>query len=248
MLTQEQVDALERQKQDSEIDKIFVDSYELALVFFSDESTLPSDLQGLTPDLQGLTPDELRIQLNTRTFEQTNDIVSNLKPKDGFEPEQVYSWIWIRGARDINNGANSGDQTAYSEFIRNYTLTQIDFRNISKSLPEAQEISNGIARNVINDLIANRELPSIVKVGLEDASVVTNEVAQGDPAAWAGNPLLVFLGSDIFFKANLLHDSFAQGELKAIKSDFSIINSDLGDTYDLLDISQNSQSYTITIF
>ncbi|NES68109.1 MAG: hypothetical protein F6K24_24155, partial [Okeania sp. SIO2D1] len=84
MLTEEQKEALRIQRDESEAQGRFVDSYELALVFFSEESTLP-------PNLQGLTPEQLRTQLNSLTFEQTDAIVSNLTPQAGLSPEQQSS-------------------------------------------------------------------------------------------------------------------------------------------------------------
>jgi len=223
MLTEEQKEALRIQRDESEAQSRFVDSYELALIFFSEESSLP-------PNLRGLAPNELRIQLNNLTFEQTDGIVSNLRPQAGLSPEQQSSWIWIRGARDINNG-----EAAYADFIRGYTEQQIDFRSIPPSpSAEPQTISNGIARNVINDLIDSGNLPPILDVGLKDASVVINDAANGDPAAWAGNPLFLFLGEDVFLKANLLHDTSAQSQLANSGSNFRVINTDVGDTYDLL--------------
>ena len=223
MLTEQQKKALIAQKDISETEENFVDAYELALVFFSDESSLP-------PNLQGLTPEELKNQLNTLSFEETDSIINQLRPRERLSEEQIASWIWIRGARDINNG-----EGAYADFIRGYTEQQIEFRNIEGSITPSQEISNGIARNLINDLIANGNIPPIVNVGLNDASVVTDEAANGDPAAWAGNPLFVLLGSDVFFKANLLHDNSARQELKRINPSFPIIEIEpANDTYDLL--------------
>ena len=153
MLTDQQINALTNQLNEDitnagaeKIDDDFTDSYELALTFFSEETSLPNNLQGLEPE-------ELRKELNKLTYDETSNIVNELIPKSELSPEQVYSWIWIRGARDINKlRLPSEEKSLYATFIRDYTIQQIEFRNINERV-EAQAISNGIARNLIEDLI-----------------------------------------------------------------------------------------------
>ena len=99
----------------------------------------------------------------------------------------VGSWVFLRGVPDVNMGsAKIGGETDYSKFIREYTKAQYiarfgsDILSQSELDQKVQEISNGIANNILRDVITpnvvgNFTLPSEnrVKTGSETGSGLT---------------------------------------------------------------------------
>lgn len=135
------------------------------------------------------------------------DGAGNLKPAPGVDRN---SWVWLAGATDVNAGTG-----AANDFIRTYTKKQMEIRS-GETVSDAklQEISDEIAKAVLNDAIVSGALPSIIKIATDDASKTVAGIPGADAAVWSGNALFLALGQDKPFKDTLLEQP--------------------GDTYDLL--------------
>jgi hypothetical protein len=127
--------------------------------------------------------------------------------------QAVFNWIYA--AQFINN------QDGFAaKFIAQYTIDQKILRDgpgattfDNLSIPDgAQEASNQIALNVIDDILTNSgTLPGIEGLGVQDAGGAASTVfkdaqySAGDYAGWAGTLLFPYLGEPQYYVNWLLN-------------------------------------------
>ncbi len=130
--------------------------------------------------------------------------------QDGVEEAAI---TWMRAAADINEGI--GTQSA---FIRDYNSAQRNARyGAPVSHAEMDEISDNIAREVLDDIVEFKTFPSIIDIARHDAEPAALELFSGDPSGWAGNPLFLLLGYKEPFYNNILDEGNPYDALAMIK-------------------------------
>lgn len=165
-------------------------------------------------------------------------------------------WLWVRGATQVN--ANDG--SFFSDFIRDYTKAQHEFR-FGNSLIDEQKIQNAsndiiirFANDIINDV--NRELPTLKETGIHDAGAIASEIFNGqaelglnfesDYAPWAGTILFPFLGNGGLPGEGVTDSFLSQWVLQAeaVPNPEGGYFKALDGTYDLISIAAVSHSIT----
>lgn len=171
--------------------------------------------------------DNLNNELYANAYDLAYEIFSTKAemPELGIDP---YSLIWLNGAREINRG-----QGAYSEFIRDYTITQAQARTgetytQNQAINLTQLASNRIADAVLSDIIASETLPSIDQIANDDATNAISTIDELGVEAWSGNLLFLFLNHQTSFNQYLLEAP--------------------GDTYDLLLAFETATSLGLNLF
>nr|WP_295238202.1 calcium-binding protein [uncultured Brevundimonas sp.] len=107
---------------------------------------------------------------------------------------------WFRGAEKVNRSEDS-----FSAFIRAYTSIQKEIRDgtpLTKA--ELDAASNAIALEVVTQIIATGQLPTLADLRDADAGETAARFFDGDHAVWSGNILFPFLGDSTPFTTNLL--------------------------------------------
>jgi len=109
-------------------------------------------------------------------------------------------YLWVQGAKEINSGSG-----VYADFIYSYNETQY-FSRFGEHLSRAdiQAASDLVAQNVIDDILGGFALPTLTAIGQFDAAAAVAAIFGDEAAAWAGNPLFVFLGDASFLHNNVI--------------------------------------------
>lgn len=143
------------------------------------------------------------------------------------------AWAFLAGVSKVNWGLTppetttnpTGEEFLYSKFIRAYSIAQHDVRfGTSASYADTQEASDGIARNIIRDILSlddngvpdtfnsNHYIPTISGIALNDANAAVDGL-DGDGlfdneqiGGWAGNPFLTLIGYDDVYRKNILNE------------------------------------------
>ncbi|MDH7810003.1 MULTISPECIES: calcium-binding protein [unclassified Rhizobium] len=129
------------------------------------------------------------------------------QPKDGVDPSVL---SWLVGASGVNRG-----DTLYSDFIREYSLSQYFIRFGQSSTVPLQTVSNNVAKAVAEDILLNGVAPDLNTLGEKDANVTISQYFNGDEGGWSGNPLFIFLGDDSFYQNNIINVDFTGYEFSA---------------------------------
>ncbi|QPH54745.1 hypothetical protein [Pontivivens ytuae] len=175
---------------------------------------------------------------------------------DGFDPAPGVdpgSFTWITGASDVNR--NSNDQ---GEFIQEFTKIQYQlYGGEGNAVEVAQQASNGIGFNLINDVLSNGTLPDLMGLGIADAGAVASTVfdidgdGSGNFAPWAGTLLFPFLGITDYYQNWLLpnpNDDTVSGTFTSSgQSDSFVFKEDAG-SYDLIAMMYAAQAAAISAF
>lgn len=124
-------------------------------------------------------------------------------PLTGVDPK---AWTFLRGVPEVNRG--EGD---YSNFIREYSKAQYIMR-FGNALPEneldakVQDTSNGIAREILGDIISSGLLPTAETIATKDAQGAAIALFSMDQiGGWAGNLGFLFLNVTSTYDEHILH-------------------------------------------
>jgi Ca2+-binding RTX toxin-like protein len=155
---------------------------------------------------------------------------------------------WFGAAAEANSGVG-----AASTLIRNYTQAQIEIRAgeaISGFDTMIQNASNKIAQAVYDDILGHDvvidgelyyEIPDAVSIGQTDGTQAILSLNADIPSldigteVWSGNPLYLGLGSDKFWKEELLNDTSNTYDVFVAFQAFKVagISASLSEIFDL---------------